>query len=102
MQDEDDGAVKSPQFLHEGDFVLYVEVVGRLVEEQHLGFLCERLCDKDALELAAREHANFFLCNGENAKLLHDRLCDLDVVRAVRLEAFLIGIASHEHDVADG
>ena len=56
MRDRDDGAGEALQELLEPFDALRVEMVGRLVEQQHVGFREQQPAQRDAPFLAAREH----------------------------------------------
>jgi hypothetical protein len=93
--DRDDGAGEALQELLEPVDRLGVEVVGRLVEEQHVGLGEQHAAERDAALLAARELADDRVPGREAQRVGGDLELQVGVLAAgggdLRLELGLLG-----------
>ena len=79
-----------------------VEVGGRLIEQQDVGFLGERHGNPDALALTAGEFGDLSFCEGHGIGGFESPSNRLVVFGAVPLEEALVGVASSGDQVGYG
>ncbi|MCK9363635.1 MAG: hypothetical protein M0P74_08565 [Syntrophales bacterium] len=78
-----------------------IERRGGLIEEQHLGLLCQRPGEQYPLPLSAAQRLDQPRCKRQDIRRLHRQAGDLQVVSGFKLEFSQMGGSPHQHHLLD-